>query len=61
MEPLEFVLEVATPVRLSMVCDQVKDFPMIGELVLPANLILMSIVKFDITLGIDWLPTYHAR
>lgn len=62
VEPLESVLEMATPVGLSMVYDQlVKGFPiMIGELVLPANFVLMSMVEIDIILGMDWLTMYHA-
>lgn len=61
-EPLDFVLMVATSVGLSMLCDQiVKNFPFsIGDSTLPANLVLMDTVDFDIIFGMDWLPTYHA-
>lgn len=61
-EPLKSVLEVSTLAGLFKLCDQmVKDFPMmIGELVLPVNLVLLSMVEFDIILRMDWLATYHA-
>lgn len=62
VEPLDSVLMVATPVGLSKLCDRiVKNFPFwIGDSALPANLVLMDMVDFDIILGMDWLSTYHA-
>ena len=59
---LEYVLTVSTPVGKQVVCR--KYYPRcavkIGDVVLPANLILLEMFDFDVILGMDWLAGYHA-
>ena len=59
---LEYVLTVSTPVGKQVVCR--KYYPRcaikIGDVVLPANLILLEMYDFDVILGMDWLAGYHA-
>ncbi|KAJ8649226.1 hypothetical protein MRB53_002249 [Persea americana] len=58
---LEYVLTVSTPVGKQVVCR--KYYPrcaiQIGDVVLPANLILLEMYDFDVILGMDWLAGYH--
>ena len=59
---LEYVLTVSTPVGKQAVCR--KYYPRcaikIGDVVLPANLIVLEMFDFDVILGMDWLAGYHA-
>ena len=59
---LEFVLTVSTPVGKQVVCR--KYYPScaikIGDVVLPANLILLEMFDFDVILRMNWLAGYHV-
>ena len=59
---LEFILTVTTSVGKQIVCNTFYPSCAIklGEVVLPANLILLEMCDFDIILGMDWLVRYHA-
>jgi hypothetical protein len=61
-EALDINLVVATPIRNTILCTSVvKNCPILVEgNVMPANLIVFEMSKFDIILGMDWLSKYHA-
>ena len=62
VKDLDYILTVATLVGKQVVCR--TFYPScaikIGEVVLPANLILLEMYDFDVILRMDWLAGYHA-
>ena len=59
---LDVNLAVATPIGSTILCTSiVKNCPIMVEgHVMPANLIVFEMRRFDIILGMDWLSKYHA-
>ena len=59
---LDYLLTVTTPVRKRVVCR--TYYPscsvLLGEVSLPADLIILDMHDFDVILGMDWLEKYHA-
>ena len=62
LKELDYILPVTTPVGRQVVCT--TYYPdcsvILGEVNLPANLIILDMHDFDVILGMDWLETYHA-
>jgi hypothetical protein len=61
-EALDINLVVATPIGNTILCTSVvKNCPILVEgHVMPANLVVFEMRRFDIILGMDWLSKYHA-
>ncbi|XXG88652.1 hypothetical protein AAC387_Pa12g0844 [Persea americana] len=59
---LDYILTVTTPVGKQAVCR--NYYPncsvLLGEVNLPADLIILDMHDFDVILGMDWLEMYHA-
>ena len=59
---LDYILTVTTPVGKQVVCR--TYYPnysvLLGEVNLPADLIILDIHDFDVILGMDWLEKHHA-
>lgn len=62
-EPLKYKLIISTMFDKTMIAKQVyKSCAVrIGERELLAYLILLDLQDFDVILGMDWLPTHHAK
>ena len=59
---LDFNLIVTTPVGKQVVCKTYDPncSVLLGEINLPADLIILDMHDFDVILGIDWLEKYHV-
>ena len=59
---LDYILTVTTPVGKQVVCR--TYYPncsvLLGEVNLPADLIILDMHDFDVILGMDWLEKYYA-
>ena len=59
---LDYILTVTTPVGKQAVCR--IYYPncsvLLGEVNVPADLIILDMHDFDVILGMDWLEKYHA-
>ena len=59
---LDYILIITTPVGKQVVCR--TYYPsctvLLGDVNLPANLIVLDMHDFDVILGMDWLEAYHA-
>ena len=59
---LDYILTVTTPVGKQVVCR--TYYPnctvLLGEVNLPADLIILDMHDFDVILGMDWLEKYHT-
>ena len=59
---LEFILTVTTPVGKQVLCSTYYHSctVKIGDVIIPADLILLDMHGFDVILGMDWLSGHHA-